>query len=301
MPNKKALFAFLSFTFGMTIAIALLARALGFTLVGKPVLMSQMVVLGAMFIPALGALLTQVFVVKRPLRELGLSLGPLPVYGRTYLVILGMFILNYGITWLFVQKPDPSLQSFLDMTGIPGPLPIPSAAMIAIFVFVTLFVTPFFNLLPSLGEEIGWRGFLLPALEPLGRIPAVILSGMTWALWHTPLILILGFGYGEQAWPGVLLHFVMVTSLGIWMGYAWFRTRSTILAGFMHATFNANAYGIWAILFVSSNKLTVGAGSITGAAICLVLAGYVVFLMKKEDNSELRSRNNMNNHEQNTA
>jgi uncharacterized protein len=282
MLSKKAIFTFLIIVFSITLGLTILLKILGFTLVGKSAFMSQMVIVGAMFIPALGAVLTQVLIVRKPLKELGFQLGPVSMYGKTYLVILGIFILNYGITWAFIERPDPSLQSFIDMAGIPGPLPVPAWAMIAIFIFVTLFVTPFFNLLPSLGEEIGWRGFLLPALEPLGKIPAVLLSAMIWALWHTPLILILGFGYGDQAWPGVLLHFVMVTSLGIWFGYIWFKTRSTILAGFMHATFNANAYGIWALLFVSENRLAVGPGSVTGAALCALLAVFVILRMRRE-------------------
>jgi uncharacterized protein len=287
MVKRNALFTFLALTFGITVVLTIAAKSMGLTLVGKPAFMSQIVVLGAMFIPALSAALTQVLVVGHPLRELGFRLGPISMYGKTYLLILGIFCLNYAITWAFVQKPDPSLQSFLDMAGIPGPLPVPPAAMIALFAFATLFVTPVFNLLPCLGEEIGWRGFLLPALEPMGKRWAVVLSGMIWALWHTPMILILGFGYGDQAWPGALLHFVMVTSFGIWIGYAWFRTRSTVLAGFMHATFNANAYGVWALLFVSNDKTAVGAGSVTGMAICLAVGIYFLLKMRKDIKPEI--------------
>ncbi len=279
---KKPLTTFLIIVFGLTVGLALLAKSLGLTLTGKPALMSQLVALGAMFIPALGAVTTQLLVVRKPLKELGFRLGPLSFYGKSYLIILAMFAVNYGITWAVAGPPDFSLKTFLDMTGITGPLPLPAGVIIALFAVVTLFITPLFNLLPSLGEEIGWRGFLLSALEPLGKIRAVVISGMIWALWHTPMILILGFGYGAQAWPGALVHFVMVTSLGIWFGYYWFLTRSTVLAGFMHATFNANAYGVWALLFVYEDRLAAGAGSITGAAVCLVVAVWVLVKMSGE-------------------
>jgi membrane protease YdiL (CAAX protease family) len=97
---------------------------------------------------------------------------------------------------------------------------------------------------------------------------------MIWALWHTPMIFILGFHYGMQAWPGALLHFAMITGLGMWFAYVWFRTRSTVLCAFMHATFNGNFYGIWAILFVSPSKLLVGPAGVIGATLALILGLY---------------------------
>ncbi len=39
-----------------------------------------------------------------------------------------------------------------------------------------------------LGEELGWRGFLLPALVPrLGSVGAALAVGTLWAIWHAPL------------------------------------------------------------------------------------------------------------------
>lgn len=39
-----------------------------------------------------------------------------------------------------------------------------------------------------LGEELGWRGYLLPRLIPsLGWVGAALAVGVIWALWHLPL------------------------------------------------------------------------------------------------------------------
>lgn len=282
MLDKKSLWVFLGLTFGCTIGLTLVARLQGFTLVGKPVLMSQMVVVVAMFIPALSAIFTQKFVAKKSLKELGFKLGSWKDYIKTYLAIVLLFILNYGFTWLFVQQPDFTLKSFTNLYAPGVALPMPAGSMIALLTVITFIGAPILNLIPSLGEEIGWRGFLLPNLEPLGKIKAMILSGMIWALWHTPMIILLGFGYGSQIWPGVLLHFVLVSGLGVWMGFIWFKTRSTILAAFMHATFNGNAYGVWAVLFISSDKLIIGPGGVIGSTLCLILGIITIYATRTQ-------------------
>jgi uncharacterized protein len=39
----------------------------------------------------------------------------------------------------------------------------------------------------AVGEELGWRGFLLSRLGPLaGMLPAAWIMGLLWALWHVP-------------------------------------------------------------------------------------------------------------------
>jgi CAAX protease family protein len=48
----------------------------------------------------------------------------------------------------------------------------------------------------AIGEELGWRGFLLPRLVHLGRVRAGLVSGLLWAAWHVPLIYIAAAYHG---------------------------------------------------------------------------------------------------------
>src|SRR5690606_13655645 len=50
-------------------------------------------------------------------------------------------------------------------------------------VVVQLAIIPFgalLNMIPAFGEELGWRGWLLPSLMPLGTWPALLISGAVW-------------------------------------------------------------------------------------------------------------------------
>ncbi len=57
---------------------------------------------------------------------------------------------------------------------------------------VTILVTIFIRLFSALGEEYGWRGYLLPNLtKQYGKKKAVVITGLVWALYHMPAVYLL--------------------------------------------------------------------------------------------------------------
>ena len=77
----------------------------------------------------------------------------------------------------------------------------------------------------ALGEELGWRGFLVPQLAKVTSFPRVsLISGIVWALWHYPIILFGGYRGDGPLWYSLVCFTVLV--VGISFVYAWMRLKS---------------------------------------------------------------------------
>ena len=111
---------------------------------------------------------------------------------------------------------------------------------------------PLLNTIPALGEEIGWRGFLYPALEAkFGRRKGWLLGGVIWGAWHWPLIWLIGYEYGAAAgnsvgyigFPvtGMLLFCVVTVGLGILHARLYEAGGSIWVPALLHGAFNAAA------------------------------------------------------------
>ena len=62
-------------------------------------------------------------------------------------------------------------------------------AVVGLQTLVAIVVSPIVNSLATLGEEFGWRAYLLPKLMPLGWRQATLIMGVVWGVWHWPVIL----------------------------------------------------------------------------------------------------------------
>ncbi|HEX7004307.1 MAG TPA: type II CAAX endopeptidase family protein [Trueperaceae bacterium] len=106
-----------------------------------------------------------------------------------------------------------------------------------VVLLLSLVVTTLTN---SLGEELGWRGYLLPRLEAtVGPIWAMFITGLLHALWHLPFMLLTSLYHPEGSRLIVLpLFFVTVTAAGFLFGYLRLTTRSVWPAALAHSAHN---------------------------------------------------------------
>ena len=164
-------------------------------------------------------------------------------------------------------------QTFAD-AGVTG---IPIEVLMLGQIINVVLASWFINLLPALGEEIGWRGWLTPQLLPLGIVPTILITGVIWGLWHTPLIL-LGHNYPHlPGWLAVLAMVAFCTMVGGVLTWLTIRTNSVWPAALGHSTINATA--ALPLLFSAEPAYDPAQVGITGTTGWLVTAVLLVLFM----------------------
>ncbi len=101
------------------------------------------------------------------------------------------------------------------------------------------------NLFEAAGEELGFRGWLVPALvSRYGFRRAALGSSTAWFAWHLPGAIWGDFGQGAPELYGIVCFGVFAMGFGVFL--AWLRTRSASVwpAVVAHAAHNAVLYGV---------------------------------------------------------
>lgn len=118
---------------------------------------------------------------------------------------------------------------------------MPPLSVLVLLQLVALVPGSLITALAAAGEEIGWRGFLLPRLMPLGTGPAIVISGVIWGLWHAPLIL-LGYNYPTApGWLGLLCMCAACIMLAALMSWLRLRSGSVWPCALAHGAVNSAA------------------------------------------------------------
>ncbi|WP_238439564.1 CPBP family intramembrane glutamic endopeptidase [Microbacterium sp. JZ31] len=242
-----------------------------------------------MFAPAVATVVVT-FALRRPprgqrLRALGM--WPLKPVGRTVgftvaaifvppLIIAAAVVVSaaLGLVRLdlegFSGLASQLEQAGMDTAGIP-------IAAIAISQLVSIPIGAVINAIFAFGEELGWRGWLLHALRPLGTWPALLASGALWGLWHAPVIL-LGYNFSRPDLLGVLLMVGGCVAWGVLFGWSRLRTGSVWPAVFAHGAINAAA-GLLIVFAAAGQPLDAAIVGPLGLVVWGVLAVVVVILL----------------------
>ncbi len=105
------------------------------------------------------------------------------------------------------------------------------------------FVSGVFFSIGGLGEELGWRGYMMPKLIKLfGMGKAVIIGGVIWGIWHWPLTYAghnFGTDYKGYPWVGFGGMIFLCIFMGILLTFVTVKTGSVWPAAIQHAVNNA--------------------------------------------------------------
>ena len=252
----RQIVVYLCFTYGLALAIALALPRAGIA----PLI--------SIAVPVIAVALTVALVVPRGQRRaVWAGVGFNPRRGRGLLIaVLGpvaIIALSFGIAAAF---------GVVRFTGLPpdfGRTVLNLTISIIIFTVVLL------------GEEIGWRGYLLFRVAELttGR-RAAVLTGAFHAIFHLPLLLLTTTYQNEgKRWIVVPMVMVTLTLAGVWYGWLRLWSGSIWPVSLSHSAFNNVGEGVAGAAIATSPAMMAYVTTETGVVTMIILvlvAGYLL-------------------------
>jgi membrane protease YdiL (CAAX protease family) len=197
-----------------------------------------MYVVGLMWSPATAAILTcKIF--GRDLGTLGWKWGKARYQVASYLIPLFYATVAYLFIWVFRFGGFYDREFVSGLTQRFGLGPLPDWASISLYFVLAATTGMVRSCASALGEEIGWRGFLVPQLSKMmGFTSTALISGIIWSLWHYPILIFADYNAGTPIWYGLTCFTVMVVSISF--VFAWMRLKSGSLwtGVLLHASHN---------------------------------------------------------------
>jgi len=204
-------------------ALTLLFSAL-FQLLDRNAPGNVTLITGLMWSPALSAVITKLLF-RESVRDLGWSWGSGRYQVWAYVIPLLYALPVYLVVWLSGLGGFYDADFVAKMAKDYGLMALPIPLALTSYVLLTMSVGLIPKTARALGEEIGWRGFLVPELTKVTSFTGVgLISGLMWAAWHYPSILFSNYNEGTPAWYALTCFTVMVVSSGFIA--AWLRLRS---------------------------------------------------------------------------
>lgn len=261
-------------------------------------LAAQQMISSVMFLPAIGALLTRLLTKERlTAKSLMLTVElkkDLKYYGIAWFGFVLLTLFGAALYFLiFPGQFDPELGYMKAISEAQGlettKTQLQQAVVMQLVMGVIL--APFVNLINCFGEEWGWRGFLLPRmLKQFKVVPALLLSGLIWGLWHAPLTVMghnYGVGYPGYPFMGIFAMCLFCIAMGIILSYMTIKTKSCIPAIMGHGTLNGFASA--GLMFTSLDHpynvfLGPAPTGLIGGAGFIIVAGFLLYRLYKEEN-----------------
>ena len=149
-------------------------------------------------------------------------------YGIVLLGPMMLYLVGLALEVVLLGGQPPSLGALL------GALPI----VVLVAVYMVIFV--------ALGEEVGWRGYALPALQArYGALLASVILGVLWTLWHLPVFFNPDTHYSNLPFVIQLAFQVPLAILFAWVFNS--TGGSVLMAILLHAVLNASGR-LWGAL-----------------------------------------------------
>lgn len=210
-------------------------------------------VLGIMWCPALAAIAT-LKLNGRKLTDLGWKWPSTGYAAKSWLIPLFYAFIAYLIVWTTGLGAFPNHDFMAQLVPRMG-LALSPAAATALYILLGGTFGAARSIASALGEEIGWRGFLVPELSRKVSFTATALfSGAVWSCWHYPLLIWGDYNSGTPTWYGLSCFTALVISISF--VFAWMRLKSASLwtGALLHASHNLYIQGFFTPLTRDTGK-----------------------------------------------
>ncbi|MBG9616343.1 MULTISPECIES: CPBP family intramembrane glutamic endopeptidase [Bacillus cereus group] len=230
-----------------------------------------------MFTPAFSSILTRI-ILKEGFKDVSFSLGNLKIWkGIGFALLIPMIIcgITYSIAWLsgiarFQPPQGGMLEPIYNILGFQY-LPIPLS-----FIFIVVLsgvLGSLLNLIPVMGEEMGWRGYMLTRLIDAEFSRPILISGLIWATWHVPIVIAGLYVEGTSALLSVLGIYFCIVPFSYITAYLRIITGSVWPSVIIHTTWNAIIQGPFARASTGDQtEIWIGESGLITAIIILAIA-----------------------------
>lgn len=191
-----------------------------------------------MWCPGIAAIVTQL-IYERNIQGFGWGLS------RAKYMAIGFFLPVAEISFEYLAAfilgyASFSTNAIMKNIGSIGALGIISTTqLVAIFLALTAVISFVANIVAVLGEEIAWRGFLVPELKqsmPFWKTSLII--GLIWSIWHFPIILFADYRNSFPWWYAIPVFTAGLVIYSFVLAWLRFKSNSIWPCVLMHATSN---------------------------------------------------------------
>lgn len=241
-------------------------------------------VTGIMWCPALAAVAT-LKLNGRKLSELGWRWPETRYAVASWFIPLLYATIGYLIVWIFALGGFPNQKFMGQLVEEMGLKASPTVSTI-VYLLLMGSIGMIRSMANALGEEIGWRGFLVPELfKTAGFTGTALVSGLVWAFWHYPMLIAADYNAGTPTWYSLTCFTVLVVAASFI--FTWMRMKSGSLwvGALLHASHNLYVQGILSPL---TRKTGTTAWFIDefGAVLPIVVIAFAIYFWRRKGELE---------------
>lgn len=195
-------------------------------------------VTGSMWSPALAAFCTKAFF-GESIRELPWQWGQAKYVWWGYLIPIAYAAPVYLVVWLGGWGGFAGGEFVTRTAALFGWTNLSPTLTVIVFILLTATLGLVGKTSRALGEEIGWRGFLVPELAKVVSFTGVgLISGLMWAAYHFPILIFADYNAGTPVWMGLSCFTIGVVAESFILAWLTLRSGSVWPAALLHGSHN---------------------------------------------------------------